>query len=85
MYTLFEPNAGAGVIPGQHSPQIRLSWKVNVATRSPDLIALSSVKNNPKARSVEGRYEGLYMDRKCPLYLLCLEVGHMEYAEYMDE
>ncbi|HEV8052262.1 MAG TPA: hypothetical protein VGP47_07195, partial [Parachlamydiaceae bacterium] len=49
LYTLFEANEGASVIPGQHSPQIRLSWELNVSTGSPDLMALSSVKNNPKA------------------------------------
>lgn len=85
VYTLFEPNEGASVIPGQHSPQVRLSWEVNVSTGSSDLIALSSVKNNPKTPSENGKYEGLRMDRKIPLYLLCLEVGHMAHAEYLDD
>ena len=85
LYTLFEANEGASVIPGQHSPQIRLSWEVNISTGSPDLIALSSVKNNPTVISENGKYEKLYMDRKIPLYLLCLEVGNMAHTEYLDE
>lgn len=85
LYTLFQANEGASVIPGQHSPQVRLTWVVNVSTGSSDLMALSSVKNNPKVVSSTGRYEGMYMDRRIPLYLLCLEIGQMTFAEYLDE
>jgi len=82
LYTQFEANEGASALPGQHSPQVRLTWHVNVKTGSEELIALSSAKNNPKNRTLDGQYNGLYMDRKIPLYLLCLEVGHMEYSAY---
>lgn len=85
LYTLFEANEAASALPGQHSPQIRVTWEVNVNTGSPELMALSSVKNNPKVADPEGNYRGLYMDRRTPLYLLCLEVGNLAYQAYRDK
>lgn len=84
IYTLFQETEGAAVIPGQHSPQIRMPYRVHVNTNSPDLMALSSVKNNPVERTSDGKYQGLYMDRAVPLYLLSLQVGNFAYAPFSD-
>lgn len=85
MYTLFYPNEGASVIPGQHSPGIRLTFEVNAFTNSPDLMALSSVMNNPKVRRERGDYVGLKMDRAVPLYLLSLNVGNFAFKGYEED
>lgn len=84
LYTLFEPTEGASAIPGQHSPQVRLTFEVNVKTGNPELMALSSVSNNPKARSADGHYNGLRMNRAVPLYLLSLNVGNFSFQPYND-
>jgi leukotriene-A4 hydrolase len=84
LYTLFESIEGASVIPGQHTPQVRLTWEVNVETGSRDMIALSSVKNNPQERDENGIYSGLKMDRACPLYLLSLVEMNGSYKGYGD-
>lgn len=81
-YTLMQPNDGAGVLPGQHSPQVRLTWEVSVETGSGDLMALSSVKNNPTVKNPDGSYSGLRMDRACPLYLNSVVVGNLVYKEF---
>lgn len=81
LYTLFEPNEGASAIPGQHSPQIRQTFEVNVHTGSPDLMAMSSVPNNPTVRNESGDYLGLKLERAVPLYLLSLQVGNFAYRE----
>ena len=82
VYTIFQPSAGASAIPGQHTTQVRLTYNINAHTGSPDLMALSSVKNNPKFRSATGDYEGLTMDRAVPLYLLSLQVGNFACQPY---
>ncbi len=82
VYTLFQPNEGASAIPGQHSPQVRLTYEVNVQTNDPDLIALSSVSNNPTETSPTGEYRGLKMTRAIPLYLLSLHVGHLTFHRF---
>lgn len=81
LYTLFEP-VGSEVIPGQHTPQVRLTFEVNVKTNNPDYMALSSVSNNPTIRNPQGVYNGLRMTRAVPLYLLSLHVGNFAYKEY---
>ena len=40
LYTLFEPTEGGSAIPAQNTPQVRLTYEVNVNTGSPDLMAL---------------------------------------------
>lgn len=85
MYTLFQSNEGASAIPGQHSPQIRLTYEVNVNTRNPQFMALSSVSNNPKVRNQEGIYRGLKMERAVPLYLLSLQVGNFSFKPYESD
>lgn len=85
LYTLFEPTSGASVIPGQHTPQVRLTYEVNAKTANPDLMVLSSVKNNPTHRSNSGDYNGLKMNRAVPLYLLSLHVGNFVYRGYSDK
>ena len=82
LYTLFEPTEGASAIPGQHTPQVRLTYEVNVNTGSPELMALSSAFNNPTERSLDGRYNGLRMHRTVPLYLLSLHVGNFSFRQY---
>lgn len=82
VYTLFEPTEGASAIPGQHTPQVRLTYEVNAKTNHPDLIALSSVSNNPKITSPTGEYRGLKMDRPIPLYLLSLHVGNLAFHPF---
>lgn len=85
LYTLFEPNEGASAIPGQHSPQIRQTFEVNVYTGSPDLMAMSSVPNNPTVRNDTGDYVGLKLERAVPLYLLSLHVGNFVYRESKED
>jgi hypothetical protein len=82
VYTLFEPIEGASAIPGQHSPQVRLTYEINVKTGRPELMALSSVSNNPKERNERGEYSGLRMGRAVPLYLLSLHVGNFSFRSY---
>lgn len=82
LFTLFECTEGASVIPGQHCPQVRMTYEVHVKTGSPDLMALSSVPNNPTLRTPTGEYERLKMDRAVPLYLLSLHVGNFVYHPY---
>lgn len=82
LYTLFESVEGASGIPGQHSPKVRLTYEVNVHTKSPDLMALSSVSNNPRKRNETGDYNGLKIGRPVPLYLLSLQVGNFSYQPY---
>lgn len=82
VYTLFETNEGASAIPGQHTPQVRLTYEVNAHTGSPDLMALSSVTNNPRVRNETGDYMGLRMGRAVPLYLLSLHVGNVSFRGY---
>lgn len=84
VYTLFEPNEGASAIPGQHTPQVRLTYEINVQTGNPKFIALSSVGNNPTSNSINGEYHGLKMTRAIPLYLLSLHVGHLKYSSFDD-
>lgn len=84
LYTLFQPSEGASVIPGQHSPQIRMTYEVNANLESSELMALSSVSNNPTKRSSDGKYEGLRMGRAVPLYLLSLHVGNFTFRPYED-
>lgn len=82
LYTLFQPNEGASAIPGQHTPQVRLTYEVNVLTGNPELMALSSVTNNPTKRNENGDYKGMRMDKAVPLYLLSLHVGNFSYRPY---
>ncbi len=82
VYTLFQPTEGASAIPGQHTPQVRLTYEMNVQTNHPDLIALSSVSNNPTTTSPTGEYLGLKMDRPIPLYLLSLHVGNLTFHRF---
>lgn len=85
LYTLFQPTSGASVIPGQHTPQVRLTYEVNAKTANPDLMVLSSVNNNPTARNNTGDYQGLRMNRAVPLYLLSLHVGNFVHKGYSDK
>lgn len=85
MYTLFQPNEGASAIPGQHSPGIRMTYEVDASTGSSELMALSSVMNNPKERTADGHYSGLKMGRAVPLYLLSLNVGNFAYRGYKED
>lgn len=85
LYTLFQPTDGASVIPGQHTPQVRLTYVVNAKSSSPDLMVLSSVSNNPTSRNDKGHYHGLRMSRAVPLYLLSLHVGNFVYKGYADK
>lgn len=82
VYTLFEPTEGASAIPGQHTPQVRLTYEIHVHTNDPDLIALSSVSNNPTTKSSTGEYRGMKMNRQIPLYLLSLHVGHLTFHRF---
>ena len=82
LYTLFESVEGASGIPGQHTPKVRLTYEVNAHTHSPDLMALSSVSNNPRARTDSGDYNGMRMGKPVPLYLLSLQVGNFAYQPY---
>ncbi len=82
MYTLFQPTEGASAIPGQHSPQVRLTYEVHVNTNNPDLIALSSVSNNPTTNSLNGEYRNMKMSRPIPLYLLSLNAGHLNFHRF---
>lgn len=81
VYTLFQPTEGASAIPGQHSPQVRLTYEINVKT-DPGFLALSSVNNNPTSLSPDGEYRGLKMTRAIPLYLLSLHVGHLTFYPF---
>jgi len=82
LYTLFQAVEGASGIPGQHTPMVRLTYEVNAHTNSPDLMALSSVANNPRERTETGDYNGLKIGRPVPLYLLSLQVGNFSYQPY---
>ncbi|MEM1283011.1 MAG: M1 family aminopeptidase, partial [Chlamydiota bacterium] len=84
VYTIFEPLDGVGVIPGQHSPQVRLTYKVNAKSGDKNMMVLSSVSNNPKKRTESGVYNGLEMKRAVPLYLLSLNIGNFNYKDYED-
>lgn len=82
VYTLFQPTAGASAIPGQHSPQVRLTYELNVKTGNPALLALSSVSNNPTCCTPTGEYRNLKMTRAIPLYLLSLHVGSFDFHSF---
>ncbi len=85
VYTLFQPNEGASVLPGQHSPQVRVSYEIHAKTNGPNQIFLSSVSNNPTKLSSDGMYRGLKMDRPVPLYLLSLVAGEEIVFHPFDE
>lgn len=85
VYTLFQHNEGASVIPGQHTPQVRLAYEVHIQTGNPDQMALSSVMNNPKERSPDGIYRNLLMPRPVPIYLLSLHAGNFSYHQYEQD
>ncbi len=85
LYTLFQTNEGASAIPGQHSPQVRLTYQVHVKTDNPDLMVLSSVSNNPIIRNETGNYQDLSLHRAVPLYLLSLQIGHFGFSAYEED
>jgi len=85
LYTLFQSIEGASAIPGQHCLPVRLTYEVNCHTGNPDLMAISSVSNNPTARNETGEYTHLKMGRAVPLYLLSLQVGNFSYQGYEED
>jgi leukotriene-A4 hydrolase len=82
VYTLFQPIEGASAIPGQHTPQVRLTYVLNADSGSSERMVLSSVSNNPAARTEDGKYCNLRMSRAVPLYLLSLNVGNFSFRSY---
>lgn len=82
LYTQAEDIIGSSWLPGQHSPQVRVSWEVNINTGSPNLMAVVSSQNNPEALSADGKYTNLTMEPKLPIYLLGIAVGPWAFRRY---
>lgn len=84
VFSQFEETLGASVIPGAHSPAVRMTSVLNINTGDPALRPWCSVKNNPNKGAEGGQYEGLRMDTKIPMYLMSLSVGEFACKE-LDE
>jgi len=76
VYTQSEPIATRSWIPLQDTPQIRMTYKAVIHT-TPDVIALMSAVNDPKAKH-NGNYTFVMPDA-VPSYLIALAVGDLAF------
>ena len=81
-FTQAEPTDGASWLPGPHSPQVRMTYKLSVNVGSPEMMLVASAKNNPERPHSDGIYSDLQMDIPIPLYLLGIAVGEFSYHPY---
>ncbi len=84
LFTQAEEVDGASWLPGQHSPQVRMTWNVSIDTGNKDLLPVISSQNNPAVTRDDGKYANMKMDTKIPLYLLGISVGPFAYHAYND-
>jgi leukotriene-A4 hydrolase len=82
LFTQAEEVDGASWLPGQHSPQVRMTWNVSIETGNKDLLPVISSQNNPAVTKDDGKYTNMKMDTKVPLYLLGIAVGPFAYHAY---
>lgn len=84
LFTQAEEVDGASWLPGQHSPQVRMTWNVSIDTGNQHLLPVISSQNNPAVTRDDGKYANMKMDTKVPLYLLGIAVGPFAYHAYND-
>ncbi len=81
LFTQAEAIDGAHFIPGQHSPQVRMTYKVNVNSPDPALMVIGSSMTNPVSPTADGKYT-MEMRHPVPLYLLGIAIGNFRCHEY---
>jgi leukotriene-A4 hydrolase len=76
LFTQSEPIGTRSWIPLQDSPQVRVTYKATIHTRS-DVLAVMSAKNDPKVKR-NGEYS-FVMPEAIPSYLIALAVGDLQF------
>lgn len=83
LFTQAQAIDGPSFLPGQHSPQIRVPYSINIDTGNPNLLAIASSTDNPTAKNSDGKYS-VDMPIAIPLYLLGIAVGNFDYHPYNE-
>ena len=85
VFTQFEPTEGASVIPGQHTPQNRITWEASGNTKDPALMFIPGCEDTIKEATSDGIYPSRKMSTRCPLYLFSFTVGNYAYQPLSEE